>query len=327
MKLFIRIVIGFVVVIVFLVAGVYLLAGSPGGSSEEEIFTVPENAIDVEVVSSLHEQKFIRDPRMFQFLLNLNPVNLIQGIQPGGYQLRKNMTAWEVVAKVTQDPDLLWASFSSCQRKEQIGEKLAAKFHWSNEDLNRWNSIYADSQSEYFEGVYYPDTYLIPVDEPVEQVAQRFINRFNEKIEPLLGQFAAKNVKWSTGVKIASLIERETDEPSDMKLISGIIWNRLNQDMLLQIDSTMQYTRGKGINGNWWGGIDLEERLNESPYNTYLHKGLPPTPICSPGMVAIEAAINPEETQCIFYLHGRDKKMHCSQTYEEHLENIEKYLN
>ena len=96
--------------------------------------------------------------------------------------------------------------------------------------------------------------------------------------------------------------------------------------MPLQIDATMQYTLGKKANGSWWGGIDLTEKQSDSPYNSYLYKGLPPTPICNPNIDAIEAALNPEETDCLFYLHDGNKQIHCAKTYKEHLANIEKYL-
>ena len=112
-----------------------------------------------------------------------------------------------------------------------------------------------------------------------------------------------------------------------MKLISGIIWNRLDKGMPLQIDATMQYTLGKNNQGKWWGSINIKEKQNDSLYNSYLHKGLPPTPICSPNIDYIEAALNPEETDCLFYLHDNFKQIHCSVTYEEHLQNIKKYLN
>jgi UPF0755 protein len=83
---------------------------------------------------------------------------------------------------------------------------------------------------------------------------------------------------------------------------------------------------GKNANGKWWGSIDLAQKKSDSPYNSYLTKGLPPTPICSPNINAIEAALNPEETDCLFYLHDVYKEIHCAKTYKEHLANIEKYL-
>ena len=74
-----------------------------------------------------------------------------------------------------------------------------------------------------------------------------------------------QNIKWTTGLKIASLIQREAAGPEDMNLISGIIWNRLNTDTKLQIDATMQYTKGKKSDGSWWGGVDLAEKRADSP--------------------------------------------------------------
>ena len=174
---------------------------------------------------------------------------------------------------------------------------------WTNDQQTKWNTIDTNTLPEYFEGVYYPDTYLIPVVESGEQVAKRLINRFNEKFAPLADKYIAANIRWVTGLKIASLIAREATGTHDMKLISGIIWNRLDRGMPLQIDATMQYTLGKNSQGQWWGSIDIKEKQNDSPYNSYLHKGLPPTPICSPNIDYIEAALNPEETDCIFYLH------------------------
>ena len=84
---------------------------------------------------------------------------------------------------------------------------------------------------------------------------------------------------------------------------------------------------GKNSLGKWWGSIVIDEKQNDSLYNSYMYKGLPPTPICSPNIDYIEAALNPEETECLFYLHDSHQQIHCAKTYEEHLENIELYLN
>lgn len=298
--------------------------GSPGGTNQTEIFVVPQQVFYDVTAQSLMDQKFIKSARAFTFLLDnfTKPAE----IKPGGYKLSRNMNAWQVMKKITGDPDMVWVTISFCPRKEQVGEKLAAALKWDKNNLDIWNNLYKNDKQEYFEGVYYPDTYLIPVDETPAQVAQRFIRRFDEQFTPFSEEFSAKDVKWTTGLKIASLIAREAGGPSDMKLISGVIWNRLNTDMRLQIDSTMQYTLGKRGDGSWWGPISLNEKRSESPYNSYLHEGLPPTPICSPNMDAINAALNPEETDCLYYLHDSDKEIHCAVTYTEHLSNIKTYL-
>ncbi len=302
----------------------FVLFGPAGSSKQTEIFIVPQDKENFDVTQALWEQKLIKNIGAFQFLLNTFAKD--KEIKSGGYRLSQNMNAWQVMQKVIGKVDLAWVTISFCPRKEQVGEKLASALGWSQENLSKWNNVYTNSKPEYFEGVYYPDTYLIPVDESGAQVADRFISRFNEKFAPLADEFAAKNIKWTTGLKIASLIAREAAGTEDMKLISGIIWNRLDKGMPLQIDATMQYTLGKNANGSWWGNIDLDQKQSDSPYNSYLNKGLPPAPICSPNIDAIEAALSPDETDCLYYLHDTNKQIHCAKTYEEHKTNIEKYL-
>ncbi len=292
------------------------------------IFTVGKDQNKLDAILSLKEQKLIRNVGAFSLLLSL-----IKGeskISPGGYRLNTNMNAWQVLNKITNKPDLVWVTVREGLRKEQIAQVLAEALGWTDKQKGLWLDQNTNDKPEYFEGVYFPDTYLIPIDESGKDISQRFINRFNEKMAPLFSEFAAKDILWTTGVKIASLIQREAGGTSDMRIISGVIWNRLNKGMKLEIDATMQYTRGpstsSGQASNWWGPVDIKEKLVDSPYNTYLYKGLPPHPICNPGLPAIEAALNPAETDCLYYLHDRARQIHCSKTYAEHLENIKKYL-
>lgn len=298
--------------------------GPVGRSRETEIFIVPKNKENFDLIKNLKDKKLIKDNKILDYYLNT--FIFFADVKSGGYKVSRNMWALDIFKKLNGKPDLVWVSWSSCLRKEQVGEILTEALGWSNTELEKWNSVYTNQKPEYFEGVYYPDTYLIPIDESGDKIAQRLINRFNEKFSPLADRYVEKNIRWVTGLKIASLISREAAGKSDMHLISGIIWNRLDSGTALQIDATMQYTLGKNEKGKWWGQIDLKEQKNDSPYNSYLHKGLPPTPICSPNIDYVEAALNPEETDCIFYLHDNFKQIHCSVTYEEHLKNIKKYL-
>jgi UPF0755 protein len=122
------------------------------------------------------------------------------------------------------------------------------------------------------------------------------------------------------------LIQREAAGKDDMALISGVIWNRLLNDQPLEIDATIQYARVNDGSG-WWAPIKASDiDTIDSAYNTYKNTGLPPTPISNPGLDAIEAALNPEETECFYYLHDKDRQIHCSKTLEEHEANVEKYL-
>ena len=311
-------------ILISLIVLVYIYLGPVGATDKTSVFIVPQNQESFDVIKSLKEQDLIRNENAIKFLMDNFAKN--KEVKPGGYQLNQKMDSWQTLTKITGSPDLFWLTFSYCLRKEQIGEILANTLSWNEEELEDWNNLYKNSKSEYFEGLYYPDTYLLPIDESPEQIAQRLIDNFNEKFAPLSDKFLAKNIKWTTGLKIASLIAREAAGSSDMKLISGIIWNRLNSGIPLQIDSTMQYTLGKNADGRWWGNIDINQKQSDSLYNTYRYVGLPPTPICSPNINAIEAALNPEETDCLYYLHDAGGQIHCAKTYSEHLQNINKYL-
>jgi UPF0755 protein len=316
-------------IVVVLVQSLYIFVYksylSPvGDSNETGIFIVEEPDPQSVVSEKLKDEGYIKNSNAFNFIHDFIKPGRV--IKPGGYRLRRNMNTWEVFEKVTADPDLAWVKITFCARKEQVGEIVGKALGWGEENLKRWNEINKFENTDYYEGVFYPDTYLLPKDETEAQIAARLIGRFNERISPLTGDFLNKNIPWTTGVNIAALIEREAGGVSDMKTISGVIWNRLESGMRLQIDATMQYTHGKREDGTWWGPISLEEKRKDSPYNTYLHKGLPPTPICSPGINAIEAALNPEDTDCLFYLHDSLQNIHCAKTYEEHKENIDKYL-
>ncbi|MFH0864026.1 MAG: endolytic transglycosylase MltG [Candidatus Gottesmanbacteria bacterium] len=313
------------IILIALVGGVSFYFLSPVENiNKPVIFTLQKDDNKLDAAIKLKEQKLIRNVAVFSFLLTYFAAD--KKILPGGYRLNSNMNAWQVMEKITKKPDLVWVVIREGLRKEQVAIVLAKALGWTDKQRSLWLDNYTSSNPEYIEGVYFPDTYLIPVDENGADIVRRFINNFNAKMAPLFPEFAKKDILWTTGIKIASLIQREAGGSADMPIIAGVIWNRLNKGMKLEIDATMQYTRGEQ-NDNWWGPIDLEEKLTDSPYNTYLYKGLPPTPICNPGLEAIKAALNPAETDCIFYLHDAQKQIHCAKTYEEHKRNIIEFLN
>jgi len=319
-----KIIIFFLIILLITAPFYWHFFGPVGNSKEIEIFVIPKNKESFNLLQKLEKGNYIKKNSILEYYLNT--FVFFNDVKPGGYKISRNMWALDIFKKLSGKPDLVWVSWSSCLRKEQVGEILTEALGWNSQKLEKWNTVDTNQLPEYFEGVYYPDTYLIPVDESGDKVAQRLINRFNEKFVPFADKYVEANIRWVTGLKIGSLISREAAGSSDMHLISGIIWNRLDKEMPLQIDATMQYTLGKNSEGKWWGQIDLKEQKKDSPYNSYLYKGLPPTPICSPNIDYIEAALNPEDTECLFYLHDHFKQIHCSVTYEEHLQNIKKYL-
>ena len=309
--------------LLLLFVGLSFLVRAPDPNAEEALFVISRTN-QSETTKRLQESGYIRSP------LSLSMARLttfrFQEIEAGGYKISKGMDARRLISILTSEPQLKWITIPEGLRKEEIGGRLAEELHWSDTDLEKWNTTYTAMEYDYLEGVYFPDTYLIPTDENGLDTAKRMITRFNERFAGYPEKFVEKDVLWTTGLKIASIIQREAAGKEDMALISGIIWKRLLNDQPLEIDATVQYARGKTDSG-WWSPIKASDIENiDSSYNTYKHKGLPPTPISNPGIDAIEAALNPEETECFYYLHDKDRKIHCSKTREEHEQLIEQYL-
>lgn len=319
-RLFILLLIFVGIIIVFNLINPF---SAPNFNNKTEIFIMNMESDSV-IGIELEKQGYIKSMIAFDIALALKGKG--GKAQEGGYYLSKNMNVFQVVDKITKGPDLKWITVLEGMRKEQIGEKLKEELNWSNEELDKWNNTYTAMRFDYTEGVYFPDTYLIPVNENGLEISNRMIARFEEKFTPYYDKFSEKDIKWTTAVKIASIIQREAAGSNDMPLIAGILWNRLLSGMRLDIDATVQYARGKTSNG-WWSRISPQDIRNiDSPFNTYKYAGLPPNPISNPGIAAIDAVLNFEETDCLYYLHDSKSQIHCSKTYEEHLENIDIYL-
>ncbi len=312
------------------------LFGAPQQRAELERFIVPLNASQQDTIQELYTQGLIKSERGFSYALKT------QEIQPGAYKISKSMNAWALVREL-KEPYMKWVVIPEGLRKEQIGEILAKELGWDQKKKSDWITKYTAMNGDYIEGVYFPDTYLISGDEALLQIAQRFINKFNEKFQPYADGFAKANVKWTTALKLASIVQREAAGKDDMPLIAGIFWNRLlMQNMKLETDATIQYVRDNVLHygeapqgtqpthytseGSWWTPIKPADKNIESPYNTYRNAGLPPHPISNPGVEAISAVLHPAVTECLYYLHDSSGQIHCAKTYAEHQKNIEQFL-
>lgn len=206
-------------------------------------------------------------------------------------------------------------------RKEEVAEALYEKLDWAEGDKEAFVKL-ALGGNKNPEGRYFPKTYLIHKDTEPAAVGQMMLTEFSKQIARVKPQ---KVLNEDTVLKIASIIQREAAGKNDMALISGILWNRIWNEMKLQVDATLQYAKGNEEN-DWWPSVSGKDRKIKSPYNTYLYEGLPPTPIANPSLAAISAAYNPAKTDCLFFLHDKNRKIHCTKTYEEHKKNIELYL-
>ena len=182
-------------------------------------------------------------------------------------------------------------------RKEETAAILTEDLHWTSMQEETFMS--ASTSDDYAEGVYFPDTYLIPPDEMPITTVSRLAGNFNLKFSSYQKAALAKNIKWTVLLTMASIIQREAADSND--------------------------ARGDTGNG-WWAPLAVTDLKIVSPYNTYIHTGLPPHPIDSPGLDAIDAALNPQKTDCLYYLHDSSRVIHCAATYEEHQANVKEYL-
>jgi UPF0755 protein len=287
----------------------------------QDKFVVPLNSTQDTIVQSLSDQNYIKDRDSFMAIFSKKKGDIL----PGAYKITTSMTVEKISAMLHGKPYMKWIVIPPGLRKEEIAELLATNLGWTKTQKNKWINVYTKIKYDYIEGVYFPDTYLIPVTETPQNVAKRLTAKFNEKFAPYLLQFNKINMQWTKGLTLASLVQREAANVSDMPLVAGILLNRLNQKIPLGVDATLQYLRGNKGKG-WWASVSVVDKKTVSSYNTYKNIGLPPHPISNPGLEAIAAVLNPTKTDCLYYLHDKEGNIHCSITYTEHQANIEKYL-
>ncbi len=244
-------------------------------------------------------------------------------IRGGGYSIGKNMDVWTLAKVLTDPPAIAFVTFPPGIRKEQIGAILADELNWSAAQEKEWITVATNPDPNFVEGVYYPDTYLIPSDQSPTQIAARMRGRFTDVFAPYAKEAQRQNIPWVKVLTLASIVDREASK-DDKALVAGILWNRLENGMRLQADATLQYA--KGTEGNWWPQPTSADKYVNSPFNTYKHAGLPPHPINNPSLSSINAVLHPVTTDCIFYLHDNDHQIHCSLTYAGQVRNVDRYL-
>lgn len=302
-----------------LVFAQYFGPANPYGETTE--FIVKPDTSVFEVTRDLRRAGFVKSTTAFSIAYHIYDKG--RGIQEGGYKLSSSMDTLQIAKALASPPYMAWVTFPSGWRKEQIAALLAKKLGWNAEEKKRWIEVDTVPSIDFAEGVYYGDTYLIPTDQSPAYVAARLRGRFQDVFAPYAREAARRGIPWTDVITMASLIEREASK-SDRHLVAGILWNRIDVGMALQVDATLQYLRGG--EGDWWPIPTPADKQIDSPFNTYKHKGLPPHPIANPSLESIEAALNPERTKCIYYLHDGNGTIHCSATYAGQISNVNRYL-
>ena len=264
--------------------------------------TIEKGAGLAEISNKLKKEGLVKNK--YAFALYARAFNKSKKIKYGKYLFNEPVSVFALVGRLTK------GEFGFKPIKVTITEGLTIK------DISELFGDFENFDKEEFlektanlEGYLFPDTYLFLPFAETEQIIDTMTDNFKKKSGDI-----GKDI-----VIVASLIEKEVPDSADRKIVSGILWKRLELGMALQVDAVFPYITGKRK-------VLLDDLKIDSPYNTYLYKGLPPGPISNPGVDAIEAARNPKESPYLYYLSGNDGKTHFAKTYEEHLRNKEKYL-
>lgn len=199
---------------------------------------------------------------------------------------------------------------------EQIGEIISYKFEsFDSEKFVRLATP--------LEGYLFPDTYYFLPNVKPEHVIEEMNSNFRARVAELSEDIEAFGMDFEDIIIMASIVEKEGEyEMEARQKIAGVLWRRIEIDMPLQVDAVFPYIIGKNT-----FELTLEDLGVDNPYNTYKYKGLPPTPIANPGLMAIEATVHPIESNYLFYLADRRGRTHFAETYEQHLYNKRRYLD
>lgn len=283
-----------------------------------EIFTIHKGEGLNSIVKNLSNQNIIRNKIVFYFIVKR--LGIEKNMQAGDFRLSKNMSAEEIAQSLTHGTADVWVTIIEGLRKEEIAQILTENF--------KIPTIPFIEQAR--EGYLFPDTYLIPKDATIEKILSIFAANFEKKYTPALqNKVKVLGLTEREGLILASLVEKEAKFPEDKKKIAGIIYKRFKDDWMIQIDATIQYAlRYQKKEKTWWKkDLTIDDVNVDSTYNTYKYKGLPPAPICNPGLESLQAVANADvNTKYWYYISDKKGNMHYAVTLEEHNENIRKYL-
>lgn len=296
-------------------------------SSEDspQIFIIKPGQPVTQIAQNLKKENLIKSS--FAFRLLVSQMGIAQKIQAGDFRLSQNMTSRDIAKELTHGAIDVWVTIPEGLRIEEQAQKIEEKLKFGS------NNKFQFDKKEYLkladEGYMFPDTYLIPKDVSAANVVERLRQTFDQKVEKnILEKGGENNLSPEEVIVLASLVEREAKTNEERPIIAGILLNRLEAGVALQVDATVQYAKGyDSAKNSWWPQVSREDyRSVKSPYNTYLFTGLPTKPIASPGLESIRAASDPQDTDYFYYLHDPDGKIHYAKTIEEHNRNIQEFL-
>ncbi len=269
------------------------------------------------VVENLKKQNLIRSG--WAFNIYAKQTGLSTKIQAGTFRLSPSMTSEQILKTLSSQPLDRWVTLLEGWRVEEMAEKL-------NLELGIGKSEFLKVAEE---GYMFPDTYLFPKDYTPAQIAKRMRDNFDQKYsDDLRSKIRSLGLTDTQGVILASIVEREARSDEARRMVASILLKRFKIGMGLNADATVQYALGFQLSEkSWWKRhLSLGDLKVDSPYNTYIHAGLPPAPISNPGLSSLQAVGSAEpETPYLYYYHDSKGVSHYAKTLEEHNQNVADY--
>lgn len=294
---------------------VYFATNAPNDFLPGGIITITPGESLREISSDLAQNGYVRSSFAFTSL-----VTMFGGenhLSPGDYYFEKPKSVFDVawqIAKGEHDLDPIKITIPEGKNVSEIASIFKTK-------LSAFDTTVFESQGSQYEGYLFPETYFVYPRTDAITILNQMRAMFKTEAEPVIQKENNSGRSEKDIIIMASLIEKEARGNDDRAIIAGILWNRVDKQIPLGVDATVAFA--KGIPENQ---LQVSDLSFDSPYNTYLYRGLPPGPISNPGILAIEAAMNPAQTPYLYYLHDKYGNIHYAKTYVEHQQNIDKYL-
>jgi UPF0755 protein len=310
-------------------AGDLTQPNKPDGA--EQLFVIQPGESVNSITNRLEQTGLIRRASTFRAYLLWTGLDTV--IQTGVYRLSPAQTGFEI-AQMLKSTTLTEVSFTVLPGWRM--EEIAATLPTSGLDITPETFLAAAAApaasldliptGTSAEGFLCPDTYILPRTTMADQLISILLQGFTSKLPAdALAAYARHGLTLFQAVTLASIIQREAMVEDEMPLIASVFYNRLSIGMKLETDPTVQYALGyNAIQGTWWTNpLSVEDLQLDSPYNTYLHSGLPPGPISNPGLAALEAVANPAQTTYYFFQARCDNSgLHTfTETFEQHKQN------
>ncbi|WP_353892549.1 endolytic transglycosylase MltG [Proteinivorax hydrogeniformans] len=331
-KTFFALGISLAVLLIVGVSMIFSLTSPPGDGSQVVQLEIPIGTSTQEIAAKLEENGVIKNQNLFIVYLRLN--NLGANFQAGEYDLTDGLTYEEISEALTEGrvaKESVRFTIPEGYTILEISENLESQ---GLVDGDKFIELIQQGEFEYdfveglednyhdfrLEGYLYPNTYEVYPDATEFEIIDLMLGEFDSIISDKRNRIDELGLSLHEAVTLASLIEREAKHEDEMSKIASVIFNRLDSGMLLQIDASVLYATGHKDVVTY---ADLEV---DSPYNTYKYKGIPPTPIASPGRAALDAILYPDETEYLFYVADRKTGYHhFAKTYQEHRQNADRY--